>query len=185
MSAESRDEPVKLVVDTALAEFSALRHELDELGRGQRTVMSLNITATAAIVTFILSQRVPPQLLLVVPYVSVALGLLYQTYTIHAQHLGEYINERIRPVLVEKCQDDRVFGWEGYIRGTIYRTGWSQLPMKMAFILVIPVIPLASLVCVLPVVDSAWHWLAWVGGVLLYATQLASWARLSRQFLWV
>ncbi|MEV0337971.1 hypothetical protein AB0H49_03000 [Nocardia sp. NPDC050713] len=61
------DESARRVLDAALAEFVALRNELDEIGRGQRTVMNLNISVTTAIAAFVLSQRVAPQLLLVIP----------------------------------------------------------------------------------------------------------------------
>ncbi|MET8776032.1 hypothetical protein ABZV58_13520 [Nocardia sp. NPDC004654] len=179
------DESARRVLDAALAEFVALRNELDEIGRGQRTVMNLNISVTTAIAAFVLSQRVAPQLLLVIPYVSVALGLLYQTYTIHAQHMGEYINGRLRPVITEKCEDARVFGWENYIRTTVYQTGWSQAPMRMAFALIIPIVPLVGLIWAIPSMNFAWHWLAWSGGALLYLGQLVSWVLLSRKFLWV
>ncbi|WP_435591241.1 hypothetical protein [Nocardia sp. bgisy118] len=185
MGTNARDDSARRVLDAALAEFVALRNELDEIGRGQRTVMNLNITLSTAIAAFVLSERGAPQLLLAIPYVSVALGLLYQTYTIHAQHMGEYINGRLRPVIVEKSGDERVFGWENYIRATVYQTGWSQFPMRMAFMLIIPIVPLVGLIWAAPTLRTVWHWLAWSGGVLLYLVQLVSWARLSRRFLWV
>ncbi|WP_433192743.1 hypothetical protein ACQP1G_29100 [Nocardia sp. CA-107356] len=173
------------VIDCALAEFSALRGELDEIGRGQRTVMSLNISANTAVAAFVLSQRVAPQLLLVIPYLSVALGMLYQTYANHARYMGDYINEHLRPIIVEKAGDNRLFGWEQHMRTRLYQDSASRLPMRAAFTLIVPMIPAVGLIWSIPYLHPAWYWLAWCGGLTLFALQIVSWIKQSWDFVWI
>src|SRR5687768_11405744 len=84
------------VVDIALAEFSALRNEIDNLANAQRTVMNMNITVVAAIAGFVLANRADPHLLIALPIASGAIGLLYQWYIVHAKHIGDYIDDVLR-----------------------------------------------------------------------------------------
>ena len=58
--------------------------ELDEIARGQRQILTLNVTTAGAFLGFVLSQAASPKLLLPVPFVSAAFGLLYQQYTVSA-----------------------------------------------------------------------------------------------------
>ena len=169
-------------INCTLAEFSALRSEIDDLGRAQRAVINLNISTAAAIIAFVLSQRASPLLLLVAPFASSAFGFLYETYTLHIRYIGDYIDQNIRPIIVGYTNDDRLFGWESHVRSKIYTSGSSRLAMQMAFTLLMPVVPAVSLVWVLPYL-TGWYWVVWSGGVLLYIVQMLSWIKNARGWM--
>jgi hypothetical protein len=169
-------------INCTLAEFSALRSEIDDLGRAQRAVINLNISTAAAIIAFVLSQRASPLLLLVAPFASSAFGFLYETYTLHIRYIGDYIDQNIRPIIVGYTNDDRLFGWESHVRSKICTSGSSRLAMQMAFTLLMPVVPAVSLVWVLPYL-TGWYWVVWSGGVLLYIVQMLSWIKNARGWM--
>ncbi|MFG1793691.1 hypothetical protein [Nocardia sp. NPDC049149] len=172
------------IVQCALAEFAALRNELDDFSRAQRTIMNLNISGNAVIVGFVLSHKAGPQLLLVVPYLSITLGLLYQTYLLQIERIGDYVNDVIRPLLVDSTGDDRVFGWERDLRANLYLKPGTKLAGRLSFVLLILITPAVGLLWVIPFLNHGWYWLAWVGGLALYVLQLVNWARYSRHFYW-
>ncbi|MEV4416822.1 hypothetical protein [Catellatospora sp. NPDC049609] len=180
-----RSDSTSDVVTAALAEFAAMRSEIDELGRSQRTTINLNISAAAAVFAFVLSERADQRLLLVVPLISAALGLLYQAYTVHARNLGDYIDQQIRPVVVEHTGEDRLLGWERHVRTALHRQRHSQLVMRLAYILLIPAIPAVSLVWVVPYLNTVWLWLGWTAGTVLFLVQILVWYRDMRTFLWI
>ncbi|HZM79708.1 MAG TPA: hypothetical protein VFC19_28595 [Candidatus Limnocylindrales bacterium] len=62
----------------ALAEFSALRNEIDNLANAHRFMMNLNLTVVVGIVGLILAEKADPHLLFVLPIASSAIGLVYQ-----------------------------------------------------------------------------------------------------------
>src|SRR5918997_5242633 len=94
----------------ALAEFSALRNEIDNLANAHRFMMNLNLTVVAGIVGFILADKADPHLLFVLPIASSAIGLVYQWYVVHAMHIGNYINDCLRPILVGHTRNEHVLG---------------------------------------------------------------------------
>ncbi|MGI5183413.1 hypothetical protein ACQEVZ_44860 [Dactylosporangium sp. CA-152071] len=171
--------------EAALAEFVALRGELDEIARGQRQILILNVSAAGALFGFVLSNAVPTKLLLVAPFVSVALGLLYQQYTMHAKGVGAYIDEHVRPVIVETAGDDRLWRWQRYLTQDMY-PGWrSRFAMWMAFLMLVPAVPVFGLAWVLPSLDSFWTWSVWSVGVVMVAAHVTSWFVESRGVEWI
>ncbi len=171
------------VVEVALAEFSALRSEIDNLANAHRTMINLNITVVAAIAGFILAEKARPHLLLVIPLASGAIGLVYQWYVLHAKHIGDYINERLRPLLIDHTQDERVLAWEHRLRTEVYARRGSSLAGQLAYILLFPAVPAASLAIALPYLDSGWHWAAWIAGAALSVAQVTIWFWQARKWV--
>jgi hypothetical protein len=173
-------------VDVVLAEFAALRNEIDQLAGAQRKMINLNITAVATIVGLVLAQRADPHLLLALPVVSAAIGLVYQWYVLHAKHIGDYIDAILRPLLVAHTGDERVLGWEHQLRTTVYRRRGSGLAGRLSYLLLFPAVPAVALAATIAYLDTAWHWLAWTGGLALFGTQVTVWwLQVRRWVCWV
>ncbi len=170
-------------VDVALAEFAALRNEIDNLAGAHRTMMNLNITVVAALVGFVLANRADPHLLLALPPASGAIGLVYQWYVLHARNIGDYINEHLRPLLAEYTGDDRVLGWEHHLRTSVYRRFGSNLSGRLSYLIIFPGVPVAGLAVTAPLLDSPWYVAAWLLGVALSATQITVWVRQARDWV--
>jgi len=173
------------VLTCALAEFTALRSELDEIARGQRHILTLNVTTAAAFFGFVLSQTISARLLLITPFVSAAFGLLYQQYTLHAKGTGTYIAQQLRPLIVEYAGDERLWRWEQFLQQEMYRTLSSRVAMRLAFVLLVPGVPVFSLVWVFRYLDSPWTWIAWLAGIAVLAAQLSSWLIEARGVEWI
>ncbi len=94
------DSTRSLCVQTALAEFSALRDEIANRSSAQHTLIGLNLTAIGGIGGFVLSEHADVRLLLLLPILSPALGLLFFDHAINIKKIGTYIGEELRPALV-------------------------------------------------------------------------------------
>lgn len=81
--------------------------------------------------------------------------------------------------------DNRLFGWEQHLRTRLYQDSISQLPMRAAFTLIVPLIPAVGLLWSIPYLHPAWYWLAWCGGLALFALQVVSWIKQSWEFVWI
>jgi hypothetical protein len=173
------------VLDSALAEYAALRSELDEIARGQRQLLTLNVTTMAALYGFVLSQAISARLLLIAPFISAALGLLYQQYTLHAKGVGAYIDRHLRPLIVEYAGDGRLWGWHDFLSHEMYQTISSRVAMRLSFVLLVPAVPAFALVWVLRYLDSPWLWATWAVGLVVLAVQVASWLREARDVEWI
>ncbi|MEV6695226.1 hypothetical protein AB0M35_27510 [Micromonospora sp. NPDC051196] len=171
------------VVEVALAEFSALRSEIDNLANAHRAMIGLNITVVVAISGFILAEKARPQLLLVIPLASGAIGLVYQWYVLHAKHIGDYINDSLRPLLIDHTQDERVLAWEQRLRTKVYARRGSGLAGQLAYLLLFPTVPVASLAIALLYLDSGWHWAAWLAGAALSVAQVTIWFWQARKWV--
>ncbi len=170
-------------VDVALAEFTALRSEIDNLAGAHRTMMHLNITVVAALLGFVLANRADPHLLLALPPISGAIGLVYQWYVVHAKKIGDYINEHLRPMLAEYTGDDRVLAWEHQLRTTVYPTIGSNLSGRLSYLVIFPAVPVVSLVATFPLLDSGWYVAVWIVGAALSATQITTWVWQARSWV--
>ena len=99
-------------VEVALAEFDAMRAEIVARIAEQGKLAALNITAIAAVGGAFLSNRVDPAVLLILPVLSVSLGLLSVDHATTIRGIARYINEGIRPILVEATGNSRILGAE-------------------------------------------------------------------------
>jgi hypothetical protein len=169
------DDPRQSAATVALAEFSALRNEIDNLANAHRFMMNLNLTVVVGIVGFVLADKADPHLLFVLPIASSAVGLVYQWYVVHAMHIGDYINDRLRPILVERTRNEHILGWETHLREVVYARRGSALAGRLAYLLLFPAVPAISLLVLLSYLDSIWYTAAWIVGAALVLTQVVLW----------
>jgi hypothetical protein len=101
----------ELVVAGVLAEFAALRAEIDRRSNEQHAVMGLSITATAALAAFVIS-RDHYELLPLFPILTAVLGMRWLDHHRRIREIGDYIREDINRRLSEWTQVDDLLGAE-------------------------------------------------------------------------
>jgi hypothetical protein len=99
-----------------LAQYEALRDEMLRRASFQQALMALELTAVGTVVGFVLGKRSPTELLLVVPFISSTLGLLWLE---HARHIG-----RIAQFIDEQLWARQQPSWETYRRSTENEAPW-------------------------------------------------------------
>lgn len=158
-------------IDVVIAEFQALRSEIENALSSQQTMININITAIAVIAGLVLSRKVDPLLLLVAAAISSGLGLYMQGSWYHVRRVISYINGTLRPLAIEYTGDDRVLAWETW---SITRGGsWKRVALLgLATVIIFSVMPFVMLIWVIPRLESLWAWLAWTGTAIVFVVQL-------------
>lgn len=88
--------PDEAPIEVCLAEYAALRLEIQNRSGLQQTLISLNVTAIAAIGGLVLSRHVSPAILLVLPPIAVTLGFLWVAHDHVIHDLGRYLRTQLR-----------------------------------------------------------------------------------------
>lgn len=109
-----------------LAEFAALRTEIQERSSRQQTLLGLALTATAVVGGAVLARHARTGALLVLPAVCIPLGLLWLDHALNIDTVASYIREKLwiwTP------------SWEEHIRGSSprWQVGAFMLPILMVF----------------------------------------------------
>jgi hypothetical protein len=169
-----------LIVQVALAEFNALRGEISGRASLAWTLVNLNLTVTTTIVGLALSATGIWGMLLVLPLLSPAFGLLFIDHSLNIKKLGKYIQEHLGPILVREAGDDQLFQYEDWVDE--YETRWvlRWVPFGIPLLLLFAGFPLVALVltyptallAVHPMLKPAFAWGLWGLGVLLATTTL-------------
>jgi hypothetical protein len=161
-----------LIINVALAEYTALRAEVTNRISGQDTMLSLYMTATAAIFGFSLSGHANSLILLVLPLLSAAVRLLYHNHNQYIRLVSAYINDQLRPLITDCVSEPRLLGWQQ--RTAEYHRGprRHRLAHPVGLALLFPVPAAVALVLVVPRLASPWTWLVWSSGWLLLLAQL-------------
>jgi len=161
-----------LVINAALAEYTALRAEVTNRISGQDTTLNLYMTATAAIFGLALSGHADSLILLVVPLLSAVARLLYHNHNLYIRLVSAYLNDQLRPLVTDRLGEPRPLGWQErtaeYHRGPRRR----RLAHPVGLALLFPVPAAVALVLVTPELASSWAWLAWAFGWLLVLAQV-------------
>lgn len=125
----------RAIVDVSLAEFNAMRKEIADRSTTQNTLINLNLTAVAALVSIIATQEIDERLLLLLCPISCGLGLLWVDHGRTIRDLGTYINRELRGPLRE-ITGIEVLAWEE--KSESYRVGRNvtftyRLPLFLVF----------------------------------------------------
>lgn len=156
------------LVQMALSEFSALRTEIGGRSTAQHTLINLSITATSAVGGFVLSGRFDPVLLLILPLLSPALGMLYLDHALNIDMIGKYIDEKLRPILPIMQYEEVV---QGYRRYKLLRV----LPYGLPVFIIFAGVPMGSLVATYTALQDRWTWILWGIGLILSVLYLTFW----------
>lgn len=158
------------LVDTCLAEFNALRKEIGDRSNTQNTLVNLELTAVAAVVSLVATHRAGDSLLLLMTVISSALGLLFADHARTIRSLGMYINNDLRKLL-RAATGENVLAWEE--RSGEYRKGEkTTVTYRVPLMLIFMGPPVAAL-ALTGLHDPRFSnfdvplWLYWLGGLLL------------------
>jgi hypothetical protein len=171
----SENDDKKAMLNVVLAEFQALRGEIKDRASAAYTILNLNITATAAVAGFVLSDKADPRLLLILPLLSPALGMLFVDHSYNIANLGNYINERLRPLAIAAAGDSRLLGYEEFVDKYEQNKLLRFLPLGFPLMLLFAGFPCAALVFSAMKLEHAWAWALWAAGVLMVITYIALW----------
>jgi hypothetical protein len=103
--------------DGQLAEYAALRQEIETRSTAQQNLFSLQLTAAGALFGFALSGPGRAVLVLIVPLSSYLLFARYLVHSTAIAVIGEYLRDHLEPQLVGD-------GWERY---------WRRQPRRLPF----------------------------------------------------
>jgi hypothetical protein len=167
-------------VQVALAEFSALRAEIKDRSSLAWTLVNLNLTATTAVAGFALSNKSAYSLLLVLPLISPAFGMLFIDHSLNIRKLGSYIHEHLRSVIVDSTDDERLLRYEEWVRDYETRRALRWVPFGIPLLLLFAGFPLTALVLTYPTtvvsihpgLGLGWAWTLWAGGLVLVIVNL-------------
>jgi hypothetical protein len=110
------DDDRAAIVQVSLAAFSAAKTEIADRSKAQHTLIQLNITAVGTIVGFVLANKADPQLLLLLPLLSPALGMLHLDHGVNISNIGTFIDTVIRAKLAAVALVGDVMGYEEHVR---------------------------------------------------------------------
>jgi hypothetical protein len=169
-----QSEPQDRILDLVLAEFNALNAEITSTASSQQTLISLNITAQAAVAGLVVADKADPKLLFVSAVLSSALGLVYVANAVHIANMGSYITDVLRLIAAEKTGEGRLLGWVQHYRvhHRVLRLLYRGLMIGGLFC----GFPMVALVWVIPHLDTLWSRVAWGCSSCLLIIQIGAWA---------
>lgn len=163
------------VLNVLLAEFNALRSEIADRSSAAFTLLNINITATAVVAGFVLSDKADIKLLLILPLLSPALGMLFVDHSLNIKNLGGYINTQLRPMVAEVAGDGRILGYEGFVAGYEKNKFFRFMPLGFPLLLLFAGFPCAALLFVFEGLKDCWGWILWFSGLLMLLIFITLW----------
>lgn len=166
------DDERAAIVQVSLAAFSAAKTEIADRSKAQHTLIQLNITAVGTIVGFVLANKADPQLLLLLPLLSPALGMLHLDHAVNIANIGSFIDAVVRAKLAAAAAVADVMGYEEHVRSFERRLVLRFLLFGIPVLLLFAGVPVYSLLflrlrgtIVAPWAITLW----WSGTVLVLA----------------
>ncbi|MEA5537054.1 hypothetical protein [Crocosphaera sp. XPORK-15E] len=169
----------QVVITVALAEFNALRNEIIGRSSSAYTLLNINITATATVAGFVLSNKADSRLLLILPLLSPALGLLFLDHSYNIKNLGGYINTQIRPIILEYADhsESRLLNYENFVDRYERNILLRFLPMGIPLILLFIGFPFAAWIFLISIVRQPWEQFLLGIGLITMVSYLVLWVR--------
>jgi hypothetical protein len=166
-----------LALNVITAEFNALRGEIKDRSSYAYTLLNINITATTAVAGFVLSGKADPLLLLILPLLSPALGMLFVDHAYNIDNIGEYIKSRLRPLATAAAGDSRLLGYEDFVAEYEQNKLLRILPLGLPLTLLFAGPPFAALLFSWAELKDSWAWALWIAGLLMFVAFIALWSR--------
>jgi hypothetical protein len=167
---ESRATATSLLI----AEFTALRDQLQHLSTAGQAIVALHLTVVGSIAGIVLTDNAGNQLLLLVPAVASPLALLYADVAGRMRMTADYIDQHLRPIAVEYGQDDRLMRWEEFNVAREAKAG-KIAPRGLAIWVLFPGASVAALVAAVGGMTTGWLWVAWAVALVLVVFQSGVW----------
>jgi hypothetical protein len=99
-------------LEVLLAEFKALRDEINQRATYCHTIININVIASGTVASFALGGDDRLNLLLILPILGPVLGLLWLDHSWAIRGMGDYIAGLAVRVNVEAAGDGTLLGWE-------------------------------------------------------------------------
>ena len=131
-------------------------------------------SVTTAVAGFVLTGKADPALLLILPLLSPALGMLFVDHSYNIANLGQYINLKLRPLVAQAVGNAQVLGYEEFVRQYEQKRILRFLPLGVPLTLLFAAPPFAALLFTWRLTDR-WLRALWVAGLLLFIVFIALW----------
>jgi len=122
-SSDKKSDPVN-VLQIFLAEYNALRREIELLIEHQKDIMNFSILTIAAMAGLFGIFKADTELqsfsyiyLVFFPLIFLLLALLYADKTVRILRAADYIHNHLRKEIVKKYKEERIWQWELYKSG--------------------------------------------------------------------
>lgn len=160
------EDNLKRPLEAVVAEFGALRAEIGYRSTTQHLLMNLNIVTTGAVVGFAVQDGRNAILLLLVPLVSSALGLLYADHARSIALLGGYIHGGMR--YLRDGKELPLFLWEAYSGKQVDEEPfYVKYKIAVALVFVVPPALALSYLWIAQRLTATIHWLTWSVALIL------------------
>jgi len=103
-------------VQVSLAALSAAKTEIADRSKAQHAILQINVAAIGTVVGFVLATTADRQVLLLLPLLSSALGMLYLDHGVNISNLGRFSDAVVRKKLNEVAPVADVMGYEVWVR---------------------------------------------------------------------
>ena len=134
-----------------LEEYKALREEILFRMKERNAVVNYIILLFCALIVAIwqIPGRIEPErtfiiFLLIIPMISFFLAIIYCWHDLMIASLGGYINQILRPKLIEVCQHEDILEWGKYLQKHRKSPSWKIMSILNRLILVVP-IPISTI----------------------------------------
>ena len=176
-------QPNKVLVNVALTEFNALRNEIMNRSSSLFTLLNLNITVTATICGFVLSKTADSRLLLILPLLSPALGMLSLDHSFNINNIGNYIKTQIRPVILDNIEyeDLRLLNYESFVARYEQNVLLRLLPLGLPLMLLFIAIPLSASLFLTSKLQNTWEKFLLVAGLIMIVSYMVFWIKFMMQ----
>jgi hypothetical protein len=122
-------------VTVLLAEYNALRAEIDRRSQAQQTLSNLALTLSGALVAYAIAHD-SVVVLVLQPIVASALGLLYADHSLAIRRASRYLDRHLAVTLARLTKEPDLLLWEGLVQSTrtrAWRPFWL-LPPLLVFV---------------------------------------------------
>lgn len=163
------------VIQVSLAEFGKLRDEIAGRSGSAWTLLGLNATVSSAVAGFVLGRQANPMLLLLLPVLTPALGLLVIDHATNIGNIGQYINTVLKPLLQDAAGERRLLCYEEWVDQYEEQPIRRLLPFGIPLVLLFNVVPVGSLIYTATHIPNAWMWVLWSLGAVMTVVQVGFW----------
>lgn len=162
-------------VQIGLGEFGALRGEISNRSSAQNTLINLNITAVGTIGGLSIAYHANPLVLLILPPLSSALGLLYIDHARNISRLGWYVRERLWTSLRQASSDTKIPTYEDEV-ASYERRALTRIGFGLPFFFMFWGPPIFGLAFTFSSLGDVWTIVLWVVGLLMLCDLVISWS---------
>jgi len=128
-----------------LEEYKALRSEIAARSAARAAIVSLNLTAIAA-VSALFSYVKDGRVFFLIPVIASVLGAIYTDHAINIGKIGRFIRWQVKPRLAEASGVESLLDYEVYVHNYVETQPARRHLLPLAMISIFVVIPLLAII---------------------------------------